>query len=366
MIHIASPELGEAEKSQVLKVMESGMLAAGEQVKNFQSEFADFVGCRHAVAAANGTCALDAAVKASELKPGDRVITTPFTFIASSNALLYNDIEPVFVDIDPETFNIDPEKIAEKLEADPDIDGIMAVHLFGLMSPMREIMDIAREHDLVVIEDAAQAHGAALNNEKAGCYGDVGIFSFYPTKNMTTGEGGMIITSDDDIKERAEKLINHGRVDHYRHDILGYNYRMSDIAAAIGRKQLEKLPEYNQCRRKNALYLNHKLGELDWLDVPQVEKDFYHVYHQYTVRVPDGQRGDLSQHLQEQDVGSGVYYPTPVYAQPLYEKKGYGDIELKNTEKACKEVLSLPVHPGVDDEDLDKIVEAVSSFTPSH
>ena len=362
MIPIASPKLDQAEEKQILKVLESGMLAAGEQVENFQSEFADFVGTERAIAVANGTCALDVAVKASDLSAGDKVITTAFTFIASSNALLFNDIEPVFVDIDPETFNIDPEAVRKAAEEHPEAAGIMAVHLFGLLADMEEIMDIAAEHDLTVIEDAAQAHGAALRGKKAGSFGDAGIFSFYPTKNMTTGEGGMIVTSDEEMAQKAARLINHGRSDHYKHEVLGYNYRMTDLAAAIGRKQLEKLPNFNQQRRRNALYLNHNLQELDWLKVPDVDKKYYHVYHQYTVRVPADFRQDFIDHLEEKGVGSGIYYPRPLYRQPVYEKRGYGDMQLAETEQACREVLSLPVHPGVSDEDLEQIAAAVRSF----
>ena len=362
MIPIARPILDEAEEKQILQVLESGMLAAGEEVEKFQEEFADYLGTEEAVAVANGTCALDVAVKASDLHPGDRVITTPFTFIASSNALLFNDIEPVFVDIDPDTFNLDPAAVREAVEADPEIEGIMVVHLFGLMADMDELMDIAEEHDLTVIEDAAQSHGAALEGKKAGTFGDAGIFSFYPTKNMTTGEGGMLVTSDEEIAAAARQLINHGRSGHYQHEILGYNYRMTNLAAAIGRKQLEKLPGFNQKRRQNSLFLNHNLQDIEWLEVPAAGKNFYHVYHQYTLRVPAGQRQEIMEHLEEAGVGCGIYYPTPLYRQPVYERRGYGDINLPHTEKACAEVLSLPVHPGVGDEELDRIVQAISSI----
>ena len=365
MIPIASPRLDEAEEKQILQVLESGMLAAGEQVENFQQEFADFVGAERATAVANGTCALDVAVKASDLSPGDKVITTAFTFIASSNALLFNDIEPIFVDIDPRTFNLDPEAVRQAAEKHPDAAGIMVVHLFGLLADMEEIMEIAAEHNLTVIEDAAQAHGAALHGDKAGSFGDAGIFSFYPTKNMTTGEGGMVVTDDDKLAEQAELLVNHGRTGHYQHELLGYNYRMTDLAAAIGRKQLEKLPQFNQQRRQNALFLNHNLSDIDWLEIPVATEEYYHVYHQYTVRVPAELRQDFQAHLEAEGVGSGIYYPRPLYHQPVYEKRGYGDLSLPETEKACQQVLSLPVHPGVSDENLEQIVEAVSSFEPS-
>ncbi len=362
MIPIASPRLDEAEQDQVLQVIKSGMLAAGEQVENFQEEFADYIGTDHAIAAANGTCALDLAVKSSDLSQGDKVITTPFTFIASANALLYNDLEPVFVDIDPETFNIDPECIKEALDNDPGIVGIMVVHLFGLPADMPRIMEIASEYDLTVIEDAAQAHGAAIDGKKVGCFGDAGIFSFYPTKNMTTGEGGMLVTSDDKIAENARLYVNHGRSDHYHHEVLGYNYRMTDLAAAIGREQLNKLPEFNQMRRRNALFLNHRLQDLDWLKVPTAGENYYHVYHQYTVRVPAEKREDIMNYLESNEIGCGIYYPEPVYEQPVYKKRGYEEVSLPETEGAVQEVLSLPVHPGVEDEDLEVIASALLSY----
>ncbi|MGM0420884.1 MAG: DegT/DnrJ/EryC1/StrS family aminotransferase [Bacillota bacterium] len=365
MIPIANPEITEEEKAGVLEVLDSGMLASGPRVKEFGQKFADFVGAEHGIPTTSGTTALDVAVRACGLKEGDKVITTPFTFIASCNSLLYSGAIPVFVDIDPVTFNIDPEKIQEKIQEDPAIKGIMPVHLFGQSADMNEIMKIADKYGLIVIEDAAQAHGAEYNGQKVGSIGDAGIFSFYPTKNMTTGEGGIVVTRDHEVAREAELLINHGLTDRYYHEDLGYNYRMTDIAAAIGLEQLKKLDGFNQRRRENAVLLTEGLSGLSWLKQPEVAENRSHVYHQYTVRIKKGYRDKLIEHLQANEIGYGIHYPRLTYQQPLYKKLGYAENKCPVAEKACQEVLSLPVHPAVSTEDIDRIIEVIRSFDPA-
>lgn len=386
MIPIANPEITEEDKQAVLKVLESGMLASGPEVKQFEEEFADYIGAEYAIATTSGTTALDTAVKASGLQAGDRVITTPFTFIASCNSLLFNSIEPVFADIDLATFNLDPESVRDLLEEDSEVRGILPVHLFGQSADMTGIMELAEEFDLLVIEDAAQAHGAAHSGRRVGSFGQAGIFSFYPTKNMTTGEGGMLVTSDAEIASRSRKIINHGRSGHYQHDVLGHNFRSTDLAAALGRQQLSRLDDYNKRRRENARFLTERLQELEWLEVPEERAENYHVYHQYTVRLrplslADHEkalnkqeltgyfaevkkyRSELIDFLNERGVGCGVYYPLPAHKQPLYSRRGYDDYRCPRAEVAAAQVLSLPVHPALSSRDLEEIAEAVTAFS---
>lgn len=357
MIHIASPQIGEEEKQAVIEVLESGMLAQGSRVKAFEEAFAEMCGVEHAVATTSGTTALHTALLAHGIEPGDEIITSAFTFIASANSILFVDARPVFVDIDPLTFNIDPDQIeaalTEKTRA------IMPVHLFGLSADMDRIQDIAEKHGLLIIEDACQSHGATYHGRRVGSFG-TGTFSLYPTKNMTSAEGGMITTDDDQVAEEARVVRQHGMRRRYYHDQLGFNFRMTDVHAAIGQEQLKKLDGFNHRRQANAEYFSE---HLKGVQTPQVPEGCEHVFHQYTIRVKDGKRDQLVKHLREHGVGAGIYYPVPIHQQTYYtEELGY-DQQLPETERACREVLSLPVHPGLREKDLEQIVSAVNSYT---
>jgi dTDP-4-amino-4,6-dideoxygalactose transaminase len=349
--------MGEKEKQGVLEVLDSGMLAQGPKVRALEEAFADYCGVKHAIATSSGTTALHLALLAHDIGQGDEVITSPFTFISSANAVLFTGAKPVFVDIDPLTFNIDPAQIEQAITART--KAIMPVHLFGMTADMAPITALAEEHDLAVIEDACQAHGAAYRGQRAGSFG-TGCFSFYPTKNMTTGEGGMITTDDEQVAETCRAARQHGMRRRYYHDELGYNFRMTDIHAAIGLAQLQKLERFNQARIANARYLSENLAGVR---VPTAPDGYRHVFHQYTVRVPNGRRDALAEHLKANDIGYGIYYPVPVHRQTLYtETLGY-DVSLPEAERATKEVLSLPVHPALSDEGLEMIVRAVNGFT---
>ncbi len=360
MIPIARPVMTSQEKEKVLEVMESGMLAAGSYVEEFARKFADYSGTAFGVATSSGTTALHAALEAAGIGAGDKVITTPFTFIASSNSILYTGAKPVFVDVDPLTYNIDPKEIRKALEADPTIKAIMIVHLYGLLCDMEEIMRIVDEYDLILIEDAAQSHGAEFKGQRAGSFGQLAAFSFYPTKNMTTGEGGIILTQQEELADRAARLINHGQSERYYHDELGYNYRMTNLAAAIGLAQLERLDDYNAKRRANAKFFDEAFAELDWLRTPLEPTGYRHVYHQYTVKVP--RRDQFAAHLKENGIGYGIHYPLPVTEQPFYKELGYGKVDFPVTQKLCREVVSLPVHPALTEMELTTIAEVVKSF----
>lgn len=352
MIPISVPLLGEEEKQAILQVVESRQLAQGAQVKAFEGAFADYCGAKHAIATSSGTTALHAALLAHGIGPGDEVITSPFTFIASANAVVFCGAKPVFVDIDERTYNIDPCLIEAAIT--PRTKAVLPVHIFGYPSNMEAIMDIAARHGLVVIEDACQAHGASVKGRKVGTFG-TGCFSFYPTKNITTAEGGIITTNDDQVADRARLIRNHGQRQRYYHEFIGYNYRMTEIQAVIGIVQMGKLEQFTAARRANAAYLTQRLKGVR---TPHEAPGYRHVYHQYTIRTAND-RDRLAKHLHERGIATGIYYPLPVHRQVPYQQLGYSD-DLPVTEKACAEVLSLPVHPALTSKDLDDIVEGVN------
>jgi len=355
MISLADPQFGVEEIEAVRAILEDGMVADGPEVRRFESEFADYCGADHAVGVANGTAALHAAFEALEIGEGDRVVTTPLSFVASANAIRLAGATPVFADIDPETYNLDPDA-AQRAVREANADAILAVHLYGLPAEMGAFQDIASDEDVLLIEDAAQAHGARYLNESIGTFGDAAAFSFYPTKNMTTGEGGMVLADDEEVADRAASYINHGRTGDgaYAHARLGHNYRMTSIAAAIGRVQLEHLPDWVESRRANANRLTEGLDDVPGIEPPVEPTGCDHAYHQYTVRCEN--RSELHDRLADNGVGSGVYYPTLIQQLGAYE--GYDDTT-PVAERAADEVLSLPVHPALTDGELDRIVETV-------
>jgi dTDP-4-amino-4,6-dideoxygalactose transaminase len=345
----------EPAKDAVENVLDSGMLADGPEVRAFESEFAEYCGTDHGVAVANGTAALHAALHGVGIGEGDTVLTTSMSFVATANTIRLVGAEPVFVDIDPETYNLDPQDAATTL-AERDIDAIVAVHLYGLPAEMNALRRLADEHDAWLIEDAAQAHGATYQGDRVGSLGDVACFSFYPTKNMTTGEGGVVVSDNEDVIERTRRFINHGRNGKYDHVSVGHNFRMTSVAAAMGRVQLERLPEMIETRRRNARLLTEGLTETA-VEPPTVPEHVEHAYHQYTVRVDDRDR--FIEHLESHDVGTGVYYPKAIHEQPAYDDY---DVMLPRTERATDEVVSLPVHHNVSAAECDQIVEAVEAY----
>lgn len=345
-------------------MLESGILVSGPKTKAFEKEFAEYIGVEHAVAVTNGTVALDVALKALNLGPGDEVITSAFSFIASSNCILFQNAKPVFADIDPRTFNIDPSDVAEKITSKT--KALIPVHLFGQPAKMDALKEIAEDKGIFLVEDAAQAHGAEYKGQKAGSIGDMGCFSFYATKNMTTGEGGMITTNDQKLARKARLLRNHGQSQKYHHDTLGYNYRMTEFCAAIGSVQLEKLEGFNAKRRENAKLLTNGICKFHGLTLPYVEKDVKHVFHQYVVRVEGNyprDRDELANYLNEKGVGVAVHYPIPIYRQPLYLELDYGETAYPMTQEACRRVLSLPVHPLVDRKDIQYVLNVLKDIS---
>lgn len=352
MIPIARPQMGEEEKQRVWEALESGSLAQGARVRELEERFAAYIGVPHAVATSSGTTALHLALLASGVEADDEVITVPFTFIASAASILYTGARPAFVDIGEGDFCIDPDQVESAIT--PRTRALMPVSLYGQPADMPALADIAARRGLALVEDAAQAHGAAIGDRRSGSWG-AGCFSFYPTKNMTTGEGGMITTSDPDLAERARLLREHGMKVRYHHDLLGYNFRMTDVHAAIGLAQLDKLPAYNQRRREIAARYD---AELRGVVTPPVRPGVTHVYHQYTIRV--ARRDEFADALRQRGVGSGIYYPIPVHRQKPFQALGYGERTFPVTDLLTGQVLSIPVHPSLTDDEVGTVIGAVN------
>lgn len=355
-VSIASPSIGARERDAVTAVLESGNLAGGDIVERFEEEFASFVGTTEGIATSNGTTALHAALEAVGVSEGSKVVTTPFSFVATANAIKFAGGQPVFADVDPETFNLDPQAVERTLRSTDGIEAILVVHLYGLPAAMDHLGDIAETYDVPIVEDAAQAHGARFRDSHVGSIGEIGCFSFYPTKNMTTGEGGMITTDRSEIARRCRRFIDHGRgSERYEHVEVGHNFRMTDIAAAIGRVQLDRLPTFVASRRRNAQSLTEGL-EATRVSTPVEPPRTTHCYHQYTIR--DEDREAIKSALTENDIESRVYYPQCIHHTPAYE----GNTAVSpHAERASNEVLSLPVHPGVTERDIAAIVDTISS-----
>jgi perosamine synthetase len=362
LIPIAKPKISDEEIRAVTDVLKSGMLAQGKIVEKLEQEFASYIGVNYAIATNSGTSALHTALAAVGITKGDEILTTDFSFVASATCALMQNAKPVFCDIDPTTYNISPEDIEKKITKKT--KAILPVHLYGQSCDMDTITDLARDHDVWVVEDACQAHGAEYRGKKVGAIGDVGVFSFYPTKNMTTGEGGIVITDDEKIAERARMFRSHGQSKQYVHEFLGFNYRMTNIAAAIGLAQLEHLDEGNKRRQENAAFLLDSLRGVEGITCPSVDPKGVHVFHQFTIRIEDEfplSRDELCNHLKEKGVGFGIHYPTPIHKQPLFEKLGYTDdtVDCPIAAEMSKRVLSLPVHPQVTADDLRFIVQTI-------
>ena len=357
-VSIAKPIIGDEEIENVVEVMKSGMIAQGPKVEEFEQKFADWVGAEYGIAVNSGTAALHTALLACGIGPEDEVITSPFTFIASGNSILYTGAKPVFADIDLKTYTLNPDAIEGLITENT--KAILPVQLYGQSANMDRINEIAEKHGLIVIEDAAQAHGATCNGQKVGSIGDMSCFSFYPTKNMTTSEGGIITTDDEDLAENAKVFRAHGASVRYHHDEIGYNFRMTDIAAAIGLAQLDKIDGFNDKRIANANYLNEGLKDVDGIITPYCAYGSKHVYHQYTIRVEKGDRDDWVDIINDCGVGTGIHYPIPLYNQPIYRSLGI-EGNCPNAELAADNVISLPVHPSLTKDDLDLVIEAVKT-----
>jgi dTDP-4-amino-4,6-dideoxygalactose transaminase len=354
-INISKPLIGEEEINSVVDVLKSGIIVQNKKVVEFEYFFSKFNNVNHSIATNNGTTALHTALIANEINGGE-VLVPSFSFIASANSVLMSGAKPVFVDINKDDFCIDLEdaekKITKKTKA------IMPVHMYGQPCNMKKITEFAENNNLKIIEDACQAHGAEFENKKVGSFG-TGCFSFYATKNMTTGEGGMITTNDDFVYEKCKLLRNHGMKERYNNIQMGYNYKMTDIQAAIGIEQIKKLEEFNKRRIKNANYFLKNINKTGII-LPKVYKNRKHVFHQFTIRITKNfhlTREEFIEKLNKENIYPAIYYKIPIHKQKFYK---YNSLCLPKTESLSKEVVSIPVHPDLSEEELKYIVEKIN------
>jgi perosamine synthetase len=366
MIYINLPKIGEEEVQAVVKVLRSGMLTsglgAGTTVTEFEKGFAKMAGAKHAIAVNTGTAALHAAIMAVGVKQGDEVILPSFTFVATAEAVALAGAKPVFADIDPKTYNLSPQAVEKALTKKT--KAILPVDLYGYSAEMKVQREIADKHGLALVEDAAQAHGLTYGGKPAGAFADVACWSMYASKNIMTGEGGVVTTNNDVIDETLRMIRTHGEKAKYASLILGTNYRMSEMQAAIGNVQLTRLDGFVAKRRQNAQTLTKLLEKNNKLILPYESKDRLHSWYLYTARLKDGSEDDrnhLVEELKKKGIGAEVYYINPVHQMPFY-RENFGTAKLPQTEKASKQVFSLPIHPGVTEEQAHYIGETFLSL----
>ena len=349
------------------EIMNTSAYINGPEVKMFQKELEEYLGVKHVIPCANGTDALQIAMMGLGLKPGDEVITADFTFAATVEVIALLQLTPVLVDVDPETFNIDPEAIKKAIT--PKTKAIVPVHLFGQPADMDAIMEIAKAHDLYVIEDNAQAIGANfLSKEgkkyKTGTIGHVGSTSFFPSKNLGCfGDGGAIFTNDDELAHTLRGVVNHGMYERYHHDVVGVNSRLDSFQAAVLRAKLPKLDIYNEARKASALKYNDAFRDIENIVIPHRSGDCdTHVFHQYTLKITNGKRDELVKHLNEQGIPCGVYYPIPLHNQKAYKDSRYNEADFPITNQLIKEVISLPMHTELEKDQIDHITKTIIDF----
>ena len=345
----------EAEK-EVLEVMRSGSYILGKHNKAFEQEMADFIGVNYSVALNSGTDALHLALRALDIGAGDEVITVAFTFVATTEAIGIVGATPVFVDINPDTFNMDANLIEEKIT--PKTKAILPVHLYGQPCDMEKIMTIAKKHNLYVIEDCCQAIGAEFKGKKVGSFGDIGCYSFYPTKNLgTMGDGGLAVTNSEALKNRMVALRNHGGAVRYYHDEIGVNSRLDEIQAAILRVKLPYINNWNKARRAHAAFYNELFKDAENIETPKEIDNVYAVYHQYTIKVPN--RDEVHKMLQEAGIGAMIYYPVPLHLQKVHSHLGLKEGLLPHTERDTKMVMSLPMFAEITEEEQRTVAKTV-------
>ena len=378
-VSVAEPILGEAEHGNVEQVLDSGRFLQGPMVEEFEAKWADYVGTDHAVAVSNGTAAIQLVLKAIGLQPGDEVIVPSLTFGSTATAVVHQACVPVFADIDRELYTLDHTDLERCLT--DETAAIMPVHLYGHPAEMDEIRAFADDHDLYVIEDAAQAHGAAYKGQQVGSIGDAGCFSFYATKNITTGEGGIVTTDDDEIAAELRMLRSHGMADRDKHVTLGYNYRMSDLNGAIGTAQVDRLGGFNERRREISERLAAELGDLDWLEPATVREYVDHAYFWAPFEVQENEIGltgkEVWAELRERGVETRHRYNVPLYDQPVFaDHRGFNsefpwsanpndhdyDLSLPNVEEVVGNMIGLPNHPGLEPDDIEYVIETVRAF----
>lgn len=360
MIPMSEPFIGEEEKNAVLDVLNSRNLTDRSVTDKFEREFEKYSGAKHAILVANGTVGLIAALQVAGIREGDEVITTPFTFIATAHAIHYHKAKPIFVDIEEETFNIDPNKIEEKITEKT--KAILAVDIFGHPYDYDKIKAIADKHNLVLVEDACQAVDSQYKGKKAGTLGDISVFSLQTSKNITCGEGGIITTSNDDLARKARTFCNIGQISHHGYVDYGVNFRITDMQSAIALEQLKKIDSFTEARRKNASFLQEQLMSVKGIKLLVAKQDIAHCFHQYAIRILNGNRDQILEKLREKGIGAGAYYKTPLHLAPPYDSLGYKEGDFPVAELISKQVLNLPIHPQVTQEQLSYIVQTLKEI----
>lgn len=363
MIGIAAPSIGEEEINAVNEVLKSGMLAQGPKVVQLEEDFAKYCGTKYAVAVNSGTAAIHSALHVAGVRPGDEVITTPFSFIATINPILMCGAQPVLVDINPDDFNIDAARIEQAIT--PKTKAVVPVHLYGQPANMDEINALAKKYNLAVVEDSCQAVGAEYKGKKAGNLGDLGCFSLYATKNIMCGEGGIVTTNSQEHVAALKQFRQHGMSAQYEYLELGYNYRLTDLQAAIAIEQLKKTDKFNMARVKNATALTEGLSNIPGIITPVVNSDSTHVFHQYTIKVTSDfakTRDELVEYLRNNKIGAGVYYPKPLHSFRHVQALGYKLGDFQHAETVALEVVSLPVHPTVTESDIQHIINTIKAI----
>lgn len=364
-LYTAKPVIDDAACDEVMAVLRSGNITQGEKVAQLEKAFADFAGVKYSAVVNSGTAALHCALFALDIGPGDEVITTPFTFAATANAILMVGAKPVFVDIEPDTYNIDPSKIEAAIT--PNTKAIMPVHLFGLIADMNPINDIAKQYDLKVIEDASQAHGATYWNSHAGGLGDIGTFSLYATKNLMAAEGGIVTSNNKAYIDKIKSFRHHGQEVNGVAVGFGFNYRMSDIHAVIGLNQLTQLTAFNSTRRRNAALYDKGLATIDGIKTPFVPQNAHHVYHQYSIAIDSNvinkTKNEFAERLASDDIFAKTFYETPLHMLPVYQAMGGKEGDFPVAESTSKSIISLPVHPSISEEDVLRTIEAIKKIS---
>jgi len=350
----------------VLRIIDSSIYIGGEDVQRFKTELEQYIGVKHVIPCANGTDALQIALMALDMQPGDEILTPSFTYIATAEVIALLHLQPVFVEVDPKTFTLDPEDARKKIT--PKTKAIIPVHLYGQCAHMDPIMELAREFDLKVIEDTAQALGSHYTGADgrtagAGCIGDIGTTSFFPSKNLGCyGDGGALMTNDDELASRITMIANHGQSKKYYHDSIGVNSRLDNIQAGILRVKLKRLDQYIASRNAAADFFTNALKGVQGITTPFVAPWSDHGYHQYTIKLQGIDRDKLQRYLSEQGIPTNVYYPLPVHLQKGYIRYGFHEGDMPRTEQLTKEVLSLPIHTELDEEQLNHITSNIISY----
>ena len=365
MINISKPIIGKDEIDAVISVMKSGMIVQGPVTAELEKKFAKYCNAKYAVAFNSGTAAIHAGLYALGIKKGDEVITSPFTFVATANPILMQNAKVVFADISEEDFNLDPEEVEKKINKKT--KAIVPVDLYGQIYNYDATNKIAKKNKLKILEDACQAIGAEQKNKKAGNFGDISAFSLYATKNIMSGEGGMITTNDKKLMEKCKQFRHHGQSEKtcYEYWDIGYNYRTTDICASIGLVQLKKVEKLNSARIKNAKQLSRGLADIEGVILPKIKPENKHVFHQYTIRITDDfkkTRDELLAFLKKNGTICGVYYPKPLHLHPHFAKMGYKEGDFPIAEKIAKEVISLPVHPNLTEKEINSIIKKIKEF----